>query len=77
MSAVMTFGYTEVTKVNVESVCAFAKTLSRLFFFPGPLPNLPNLPNLTNLTTDKCLIACLHSTAVSLLIDKLSGEDLV
>ena len=31
----------DVTKVNVESVCAFAKTLSDSVFFP-------NLPNLTS-----------------------------
>lgn len=29
----------EVTKVNVESVCAFAKTMSDTVIFSGPLPN--------------------------------------
>ena len=29
----------EVTKVNVESVCAFAKTMSDSVVFSGPLPN--------------------------------------
>ena len=30
----------EVTKVNVESVCAFAKTMSDSVVFSGPRPNL-------------------------------------
>ena len=30
----------EVTKINVESVCAFAKTMSDSVVFSGPLPNL-------------------------------------
>ncbi|XP_053176091.1 uncharacterized protein LOC128359793 [Scomber japonicus] len=30
----------EVTKVNVESVCTFAKTMSDSVVFSGPLPNL-------------------------------------
>ena len=29
----------EVTKVNVESVCAFAKSMSDTVVFSGPLPN--------------------------------------
>ena len=32
----------EVTKINVESVCAFAKTLSDSVAFSGPLPNMAN-----------------------------------
>ncbi|XP_070787181.1 uncharacterized protein, partial [Enoplosus armatus] len=30
----------EVTKINVESVCSFAKTMSDSVVFSGPLPNL-------------------------------------
>lgn len=30
----------EVTKINVESVCAYAKTLSDSVVFSGPLPNM-------------------------------------
>ncbi|XP_067426713.1 uncharacterized protein [Thunnus thynnus] len=30
----------EVTKINVESVCTFAKTMSDFVIFSGPLPNL-------------------------------------
>ena len=30
----------EVTKINVESVCAYAKTMSDSVVFSGPLPNL-------------------------------------
>ena len=30
----------EVTKINVESVCNFAKTMSDSVVFSGPLPNL-------------------------------------
>ena len=30
----------EITKVNVESVCSFAKTMSDSVAFSGPLPNL-------------------------------------
>jgi len=30
----------ELTKINVESVCAYAKTLSDTVIFSGPLPNL-------------------------------------
>ena len=30
----------EITKVNVESVCNFAKTMSDSVLFSGPLPNL-------------------------------------
>jgi len=30
----------EVTKINVESVCTFAKTMSDTVVFSGPLPNL-------------------------------------
>ena len=30
----------EITKINVESVCAFAKTMSDSVVFSGPLPNL-------------------------------------
>ncbi|XP_067460797.1 uncharacterized protein [Thunnus thynnus] len=30
----------EVTKINVESVCTFAKTMSDSVIFSGPLPNL-------------------------------------
>ncbi|KAK9523686.1 hypothetical protein VZT92_017607 [Zoarces viviparus] len=32
----------EVTKVNVESVCTYAKTMSDSVVFSGPLPNLTN-----------------------------------
>ena len=30
----------EVTKVNVESVCNYAKTMSDKVIFSGPLPNM-------------------------------------
>lgn len=32
----------EVTKINVESVCTYAKTMSDSVVFSGPLPNLTN-----------------------------------
>lgn len=32
----------EVTKINVESVCTYAKTMSDTVVFSGPLPNLIN-----------------------------------
>ena len=32
----------EITKINIESVCTFAKTMSDTVIFSGPLPNMIN-----------------------------------
>ncbi|KAI3365933.1 hypothetical protein L3Q82_009703 [Scortum barcoo] len=34
------YANSEVTRINVESVCKFAKTMSDSVVFSGPLPNL-------------------------------------
>jgi len=70
----------EITKINVESVCTYAKTMSDSLVFSGPLPNL---------TSDELYTAACHRSTAGyrggvpltmwalLITGRLSGEDLV
>lgn len=61
MSAPMTpdFRQSELTKVNVESVCNYAKTMSDSVAFSGPLPNLSSDDMFSLVTCGPSIAGCL------------------
>ena len=67
----------EVTKVDVESVCTFAKTMLDSIVYSGPLPNLTSDDMFSRMSSLLAVKVVSSKRWVSLIIGRLSGEDLV